>query len=324
MKNNLLLSCAGRRVELLSIWKRTCLEKLLDTEIIAADAQPFAPAFILAHRQCLLPRVDTPAYIDRLLDACEKNDIRWIVPTIDTELTILSKFKRKFDEIGTTVFVSDEETIRIAADKRHTHAWFVQNHFPTFEQDTIDNVLNNPDWQYPCFVKPANGSRSVGAALIHSPDELVAHQKASTTTDVVESLGTGVEVTVDAYVSLLTGKCLCVVPRQRLEVRDGEVAKAKTIDPPEIIELVKNVAETLPGARGPLCIQLFWNPQTRDIKLMEINPRFGGGYPLTDAAGAHFTHALIDESNGKEAHIRTDWTRGLVMLRYDQSLFVRG
>lgn len=324
MKNNLLLSCAGRRVELLSIWKRTCLERLLDAEIIAADAQPFAPAFLLAPRQLLLPRLDTPAYIDHLLDACKKNDIRWIVPTIDTELTILSKNKRKFDEIGTTVFVSDEETIRIAADKRLSHAWFVQNHFPTFEQDTIDNVLQNPDWRYPCFVKPANGSRSVGAARINTREDLIARQKKGATNDIVESLGTGVEVTVDAYVSLLTGKCLCAVPRQRLEVRDGEVSKAKTIDAPEIIELVKKVAETLPGARGPLCIQLFWNPQTKEIRLMEINPRFGGGYPLTDAAGAHFTHALIDESNGKEAHIRTDWTRGLVMLRYDQSLFMRG
>ena len=139
-----------------------------------------------------------------------------------------------------------------------------------------------------------------------------------------KSLGNGVEVTADAYISPVTGKCLCVVPRRRLEVRDGEVSKAKTIAAPEIVDVVRRVAESLPGALGTICVQLFWNPETHAVQLMEINPRFGGGYPLSDAAGAHFALWYLEEELGLPCTADEDWTRGLVMLRYDQSVFLRG
>lgn len=324
-KQNLLLSCAGRRVELLQIWERTFRELGMESFVLATDAQPFAPAFVRAQRQALVPRCTHPDFVPRLLKLCEIHQIRWIIPTIDTELPILAAARDQFEAIGVQVLVSDPETIEIAADKRNTHAWFVKNGFPTFQQCTPQEALDNPNWVYPCFVKPADGSRSVGAARIETREALETRlQSGCHANDIVESLGEGVEVTVDAYVSPKTGKCLCVVPRRRLEVRDGEVSKGKTIDAPEIIELVRRVAEALPGARGTICVQMFWHPETHQIQLMEINPRFGGGYPLTDAAGAHFTRWMIEEDLDLPVSAHELWTRNLVMLRYDQSVFVKG
>ena len=63
MPNNLLLSCAGRRVELLQIWKRTFLDLGIDAQVVAADAQPFAPAFVLADRQAIVPKVCDPHFV---------------------------------------------------------------------------------------------------------------------------------------------------------------------------------------------------------------------------------------------------------------------
>lgn len=324
-QQNLLLSCAGRRVELLRIWERTFRELGMDSVVLATDAQPFAPAFVLAQRQAIVPRCTHPDFVSRMLKLCELHHIRWVVPTIDTELPILAAAREQFEAIGVNVLVSDRETIDIAADKRNTHAWFVKNGFPTFAQCSPHEALNNPDWIFPCFVKPADGSRSVGAARMETRQALESRIKAEGhENDIVESLGTGVEVTVDAYVSPKTGKCLCVVPRRRLEVRDGEVSKGKTIDAPEIIELVRQVTEALPGARGVICVQMFWDPETHQIQLMEINPRFGGGYPLTDASGAHFSRWLIEEDLDMPVSAHERWARNLVMLRYDQSVFIKG
>lgn len=325
MKKNLLLSCSGRRVELLRIWERTFFELGMDCTVVATDAQPFAPAFALAKKQAIVPRVTKPDFLPRMFQICQDYGIRWVIPTIDTELPILAKARPLFEDAGINVMVSDPETIEIAADKRNTHAWFVKNGFPTFKQCTMQEALDDPDWQYPCFAKPADGSRSLGASRVESRDALeIRKNSGKHEKDVVESLGSGVEVTVDAYVSPKTGKCLCVVPRRRLEVRDGEVSKGKTIESPEIVDLVRKVAETLPGARGTICVQLFWHPETHAIQLMEINPRFGGGYPLTDAAGAHFTRWFIEEDEGIPCTACDNYQRDLVMLRYDQSVFLRG
>ena len=323
--SNLLLSCAGRRVELLRIWEKTFFALGMDSQVLATDAQPFAPAFALAKRQALVPRAANPDFIPKMLKICQANDIRWVIPTIDTELPFLAASRKAFEDIGVNVMVSSPETIAIAADKRRTHDWFVANGFPTFEQCTVDEALANPDMKYPCFAKPADGSRSVGAARVNSREDLEIRKKSGLhENDVIESLGHGVEVTVDAYVSIKTGKCLCVVPRRRLEVRDGEVSKAKTIDAPEIVNMVRRVAEALPGACGTICVQMFWDRDSHAMELMEINPRFGGGYPLTDAAGAHFARWFIEEDMDLPLTASEDWQRNLVMLRYDQSVFLQG
>lgn len=325
MSKNLLLSCSGRRVELLRIWERTFRELGMDSKVIASDAQPFAPAFALAERQVIVPRVLDEAFVPRMLAICAANDVGWVIPTIDTELPVLAKARAQFEAAGVHVMVSDIETIDIASDKRRTHEWFVSQGFPTFEQRSPEAALADPEWRYPCFVKPADGSRSVGASRVGTREDLeIRWRSGQHPNDVVESLGHGVEVTADAYISPVSGKCLCVVPRRRLEVRDGEVSKGKTIEAPEIVDLVRRVAEALPGARGTICVQMFWNPETRDIQLMEINPRFGGGYPLTDASGAKFARWFIEEELGMPVTAHENWTRDLVMLRYDQSVFLRG
>ena len=325
IEGNVLLSCAGRRVELLQILDKTLISLGIAGEVVATDAQPFAPAFVLAAKQAIVPRVTAPAFIPELLRIAKAHGVRWIIPTIDTELPILARARTQFEAENIHIMVSDIETIEIAADKRRTHAWFVENGFPTFKQCTSAQALADPDWGYPCFAKPAGGSRSIGAARIENRRALeIRASLPEHADDVIESLGHGFEVTADAYISPVTGKCLCVVPRRRLEVRDGEVAKGKTIGIPEIVELVRRVAEALPGARGTICVQMFYDPDAHSIQLMEINPRFGGGYPLTEAAGAHFARWYLEEMNDLPCTANEDWTRGLVMLRYDQSVFING
>ncbi len=131
---------------------------------------------------------------------------------------------------------------------------------------------------------------------------------------------TGEEYTVDAFVDF-DGKVRSVVPRLRLETRAGEVSKGMTVKNISIIETTRRVAEQLPGALGCLTIQCFLTP-AGDLKYIEINPRFGGGFPLSIAAGADFPRWIIEMMLGRDPVIELDgWQDGTVMLRYDDAVF---
>ena len=130
------------------------------------------------------------------------------------------------------------------------------------------------------------------------------------------------EYTVDAYYDR-AGTLSCLVPRQRLEVRDGEVSKGVTRKDHVYAYLLDRL-RTLPGARGCLTLQLFAKTQPLRFAALEINPRFGGGFPLSYAAGAHYPGWLIDEYLlGKEVAFFDGWEPNLLMLRYDAQVLVR-
>ncbi len=128
------------------------------------------------------------------------------------------------------------------------------------------------------------------------------------------------EYTIDAYYSS-GGRLLCLVPRERLEVRDGEISKGiarKNF----VYEKLWGSMGHLVGAVGCITLQVFADPETHDIKGLEINPRFGGGYPLSDAAGARYAEWLIREYLlGETLQPFEAWDDGTLMLRYDAAIF---
>ena len=124
------------------------------------------------------------------------------------------------------------------------------------------------------------------------------------------------EYTVDLYYSK-SGNLLKCVPRQRLEVRGGEISKGVTRKG-KVLQILKNHIACLRGARGVLTLQIFFDPTCDQILGIEINPRFAGGYPLSHAAGANFPSMLIMEYLlGESLHYNDDWENNLLMLRYD-------
>jgi carbamoyl-phosphate synthase large subunit len=113
------------------------------------------------------------------------------------------------------------------------------------------------------------------------------------------------------------------VPRRRIETRGGEVSKGVTIRQPPVITLAKQIAEALPGGYGVLNVQIFYDEKTDALAVIEINPRFGGGYPLAHEAGAHMTRWLLEDVFDLPSTATDDnWRDGLVMLRFDEAVFV--
>lgn len=322
-----LLSSAGRRVELLRAFRRSP-----GTRVLTTDCSWYSSAFHEADEAFLVPRCSSPEFVPRMLELCAAHQVDLLVPTIDPELPIYAAARDRFAEVGTTVAVSSPEVVKIAADKQRTHDWLTAEGFPTVAQAGPDEVRAHPeDWPFPLVVKPRSGSASIGVATVHDRAQL-DHALGGTLGDhggaarremIVQQLAAGTEYTIDALV--LGGTVAAAVPRRRIEVRAGEVAKAVTARSPELIELTEKLCARLPGAYGPLNVQVFAGDGPNQLAVIEINARFGGGFPLSFAAGADMPLALLQEAlHLPVTAVTTAWRDDLVMLRYDAAVFVDG
>ncbi len=315
---NVLITSAGRRVQLVAVF-RHLLNELGGGSVVAVDFSRLAPATHVADRQFQVPRITSDQYLRTILELCADNQVALVVPTIDTELSLLAGAREDFRDRGIEVAVSDGETIAISADKQRTHEWLRRHGFPTprrLERD-VDGSITIPA-QCAVVVKPVDGSRSIGIRFLPAFPE--ARVETIPDTAVVEEFVEGVEYTVSGYVDR-NGHCVSAVPRERLEVRDGEVSKAVTRRIPLLEQLVREVLEELPGAWGPLNVQAIQDAHTGDFKIIEINARFGGGDPLAWAAGAQAPKWLIDEILGRPMQA-SKWLDGLTMLRYDSAVYL--
>jgi carbamoyl-phosphate synthase large subunit len=315
-RRNVLLSSAGRRVSLLGFLQEAVAG--YGGRVVATDMSPLSAAAHRADVHELVPRCTDAEFVPVMLDLCERHDIGLVVPTIDTELPVLAAARDRFAAIGTRAVVAPPAAIDICADKRLTHEWLVAEGFPTVAQATPGEVLAAPgDWPFPLIAKPARGSASIGVRTIERVEDLIG----AADDVVVQARAPGHEYTVDVYVDL-TGTVVEAVPRRRIEVRAGEVSKGRTERHAAAMKVACHVAERLDGLRGPMNVQIFCDGE--DVNVIEINPRFGGGYPLAHHAGAHFAQWLVDETIGGRS-VRSDgWTEGLVMLRYDAEVIVDG
>jgi carbamoyl-phosphate synthase large subunit len=316
-----LVSSAGRRVELLRSFRRALADLGLDGRVLASDRSWYASALHEADEGFLVPGCDQPGFLPHVLEVCEKHAVDLVVPTIDPELRVYAEAREQLAALGTTVAVSTPEVVDIAGDKRRTHEWLTAHDLPTVRQGTLAEVRADPAaWPFPLVVKPRHGSGAHGLAVVHDP--LALDVAARVGDVVVQTVAGGQEHTVDVLVDR-SGRCVCAVPRRRLEVRAGEVSKAVTVRSPEIEGLAVRACAALPGAYGALTLQIFQGDQPDRLAIIELNARFGGGYPLSREAGADFPRWLLEERCGlPSTATATAWRAGLVMLRYDAALFV--
>ncbi len=321
MRRNVLITSAGRRGKLVSLFQRELGKLLPGGKVLATDHRPdLSVACHLADGAFAIARVDDAAYIPQLRAMCKIHEVGLIVPTIDPELELLARQRDEFAADGVQIAVSSEDFVSICRDKRMTASWFEGRALSAPRLVDPGGVT-----EFPIFAKPYDGSSGLGARVVASPSELTPSLLDNPRVIFVEYLSPAEhdEYTVDMYYSR-DGKLKCLVPRLRIETRAGEVSKSRTarID---AIEALCDRFGSIGGARGCITLQIFVHRRSKAIYGIEINPRFGGGYPLSYEAGAIFPRWLIDEYLlGKPVEYCNDWESDLTMLRYDDHVVVRG
>ncbi|GAA5521832.1 ATP-grasp domain-containing protein [Aliifodinibius salicampi] len=317
---NILITSAGRRVSLVRAFRKEARKVESESKIFTVDLNPgLSSACQISDRSFKVPKVTSPDYISTLTDLCADHNVDLLIPTIDPELPILSENKEQMEKSGVKVVVSQKELVKACQDKRNTIAFFEEKDIPT------PQIIERDNLRYPIYAKPCDGSSSENNYVIKDASELRDYHLEDEKLLFFEYLDHQMhdEYTLDLYYDR-NSDLKCVVPRKRIEVRGGEVNKGLT-EKNLLVTYVKEKLGYISGARGCLTLQLFLNKETQDIHGIEINPRFGGGYPLSYLSGANFPKWLIEEYLfDQPIEYYEKWEANLLMLRYDDEVLVHG
>lgn len=314
---NILLLSAGRRVELVEAFQNALATHSPGSRLIAADIQALAPALYHADEAVLLPSINEPTYIDELCKTIDDFDIKLVVPTIDPELLVLAEARRDIEKrTRARVMISEPWVTRITNDKVFTHEHVLSHGLlaPSIYESPTDLRDDN----FPVILKPRAGSSSIGVNRVESREEL-KYLLPRTADPMIQELLTGEEYTVDCF-SDFDGAVISVVPRLRIATRAGEILKGRIVKDPDIINAVKKLLRELPMP-GHSTVQCF--KTERGVEFIEVNPRFGGGAPMSIAAGADSCSNLVRLLQGETMSYRDDYEDGLTFLRYDQAVVLR-
>lgn len=312
---NVLILSAGRRVELIQSFQNAARKLNIKSNIVAGDCSDTAPALYFADKTYRLPRITEPDYISSIIDACNQENISLIVPTIDTDLLLLAKNKDNIkDKTNAKVLISDIRVIEICRDKINTQRFLEQNNFGIPKMYT-DEELESSDVQYPLFIKPKSGSSSINIFEVHNSNELNIY-RGIIDNPIIQDFMEGEEYTVDVFLDF-ESNVITIVPRLRMATRSGEISKGKIIKDKEIIDDVTLLMKTLKPI-GHITVQLM--KTRKGIEYIEINPRFGGGAPMSIQSGADSCENLFKLLMGKKLKYNEMYRDNIMFLRFDNSI----
>lgn len=314
---NVLLTSAGRRTTLLQQFQ-SCVQET-GGRVWAGDHDPLAPTLQEADEHLVLPSIDDPDYRPVLLDHVQRHDIDLVVPLVDPDLDALAEARGSFAAEGCRVLVSDQALLEVALDK-----WATIRHFSDRGIQTPASwrpeFSSRDEWPDPVFIKPRQGSASKAARRV--PHDELTPVLTTLEDPLLQEVIEAPEMTVDALFDL-DGTLLHYVPRLRLRTMAGESIQGRTL-PDADVELwlrpVLREVGTL-GAYGPITLQAFLTEP--EPTLSEINPRFGGGFPLAYAAGGHYPDWIVQMCTGGSVESRLGaYTEELCMTRAYTEWFV--
>jgi carbamoyl-phosphate synthase large subunit len=305
--SGVLFTCAGQRVDIVTAFRRA------GAWTLATDVNQLAPALYHADVHAFVPRVDDPDYVAALRSLVHQHDISLVVPLTDLDHGVLSRSK---DELGALVLLPEPEIVDALEDKWLAHLLFVERGIGS--PDTWLPADVPGELEFPVLVKARRGFGSRGIYRCSDLRELEFFLGYTTEDSMVQACCRGEEFSIDLFCDL-ESRCLNAVPRTMIESKGGESIKGMTIDDAELVEVGRLVSETV-GLVGPANVQCFREPDGTH-RVTDINPRFGGAFPLPTAAGSRYPELALELAAGGRPEPRLgDFRAGLYMTRFFSEL----
>jgi carbamoyl-phosphate synthase large subunit len=313
---NVMLTCAGRRNYLVRFFKEALNGQGF---VIAADASKDAPALQEADKAFVVPYVSDPKYFDVILNICRECDVRLLISLNDLELPRLAHYRQQFIQIGTLPIVSEPDVINICFDKWQTYLFLKSNglNTPATYLSLADacKALTVGDLSFPVVVKPRWGTASIGIEYVYDANELnhayelvrkrlartIISEVSASDPDhcvMIQQKLNGYEYGLDV-INNIDAKHVVTFAKRKLSMRAGETDRAITVDNPELIKIGDKIGSILEHVGNLDCDVIV---QEGVPHVLELNPRFGGGYPFSHIAGANIPAALLAWVLGKPAN----------------------
>lgn len=303
-----LFTCAGQRVDIVTAFQKA------GAFVVAADADTLAPAIYHADAHALVPRVADPAYVPALAELVREHDVRLVVPLTDLDHVVLARAREQLDPA--LVLLPGEELCRCLGDKYLAHMLFEQRGIPSPPSWLPEELP--AELELPVLVKVREGFGSRHIYRAETPEQLDFFLRYTPVDSFVQAVCKGEEFSIDVFCDL-DGRCLNAIPRTMIQSKGGESIKGMTIRDEELIAHGAFVAETL-GLVGPANVQCFREPDG-SLPVTDINPRFGGGFPLPTSAGGRYPELALALARGERPEPRLgSFREGVVMTRFFSQL----
>ena len=338
MALNLLFTCAGRRNYLINYFKEAIKGQ---GKIFAADMSDTAPAMVDADVAIIVPSIYDINYIPSLKTIVNTHNIDAIISLNDLELPILSKHKAELESTGVKVIVSNENVIDIAFDKIKTFNFIqdigLQTPLTYTTLNAVKNAIVEGKLNYPLVVKPRWGSASIGIDFPETEAELdlafelqhiklkksilnTASEQDSDNAILIQEKMDGQEYGLD-IVNDFEGNYFGTFVRKKLNMRSGETDKAISVIDDRFDTLGKIVSENLKHIGNLDCDVFVANNK---LYLLELNPRFGGGYPFSHEAGVDTCATYIEWIKGnKDVQHFNQYKAGKLFSKCDRMLEIK-
>ena len=318
---NILILAAGTRNKIVQYFKRTF--DGIGT-VVATDASTLGPAIYDADKYYIVPSINEPGYIDKILNICKEEQINGVLSLIDPELSLLAENKDRFDAVGVTIIGSSYELCEMALDKMQMYEWLKSHGYNCarswMDKEEFYKAVDDGSVTYPVFVKPYRGSASISISKVFDKktvDVLFAHENDL----MIQEFLNGQEIGADVYIDIISGEVVSIFTKKKIKMRAGETDKAVSFKDPELFALIeKFVLEA--GYRGQIDIDIF--DINGEYYISEVNPRFGGGYPHAYECGVDHMQLILNNLKGvvNEKNIGT-YSENVYMMKYNEVKIIR-
>ncbi len=307
---NLLITSVGRRRYLVDYFKEALSG---EGSIHVMNSNEFTPAFLSADHAVKSPLIYDDSYIPFLLDYCSENRIDALLSLFDVDLPVLAANREKFTEVGTRLIVSDKKVVDICNDKWKTFQFLRENRFNTPMTWIDRKSLPKEKAGYPLIIKPRWGMGSLSMfeadneaeaemmydravrTVIRSPMLKYEAAQESERCVILQEKLAGNEYGLDV-INDLDWKYQCTIVKRKLAMRAGETDCAQVVDMPALKKLGKRLAGVLKHV-GNLDVDIFMSEGQAYV--LEMNARFGGGYPFSHLAGVNLPKSIIRWMRGE-------------------------
>ena len=282
-------------------------------KVLSTDSNALSAGFYLSDFSEVIPEVDSNNYLEVLFKIIDKYDINVLMPSSGHDMFPFSENKEKLKNNGVIAVVSDRNVLEICRDKILTFEHLNKKFNLPFTTDKKNNIS-----EFPIIAKPRYGKGSRDIIRIDDYEEL-DYVDSKYSNMIFQEYLPGDEYTIDVL-SDMDSNPITSVPRVRLQTRGGISTKGKIVLDKELIEESFRIVRHL-NIIGPSCVQVK-KDKDNGFKLVEINPRLGGGTIFSTLAGANFPKMIIDMVEGRS--IKIPRISEVTILRFFEEIVIDG
>lgn len=318
---NILILSAGTRNKVVQYFKKELNGKGL---VIATDCNDIAPAIYDADKYYIVSRMNSPGYLDEILEICRKENITGVLSLIDPELSLISENKERFEAVGITVIESSYELCEMSLDKMAMFKWLTEHGYRCaksyLDKEAFFADVDAGKIMYPVFVKPYKGSASISISKVYDRETvelLFAHEDGL----MIQEFLDGQEIGADVYIDMISGEIVSIFTKKKIKMRAGETDKAVSFKDVKLFNLIKRFVSEA-GYRAQIDIDIF--DIDGEYYISEVNPRFGGGYPHAYESGANHMKLIVNNLAGiRNECVVGEYEEGTYMMKYNEVMIKR-